>query len=52
MNSQQIAALVALWQIGGIAERNFDEMNAEIDEEQMAKNAQYAAVQDAGEEQS
>lgn len=68
MNSQQIAALVSLWQNGGIAkrdlfdnlkdgeilsaERDFDEMNAEIDEEQMAKSAQYAAVQDAGEEQS
>lgn len=54
MNTAQITALVSLWQNGGIAkrdlfdnlkdgeiisaDRNFDEMNAEIDEEQMAKN--------------
>lgn len=55
MNSSQITALVALWQSGGIAksdlfnnlkegeilsaDRKLDEMNAEIDEEQMAKMA-------------
>lgn len=53
MNSQQITALVSLWQNGGIAKRDlfdnlkegeilsanrdFDEMNSEIDEEQQAK---------------
>lgn len=53
MNSSQITALVALWQSGGIAksdlfdnlkegeilsaDRKFDEMNAEIDEEQQAR---------------
>nr|DAE33848.1 MAG TPA: portal [Caudoviricetes sp.] len=53
MSPAELTALVALWQSGGIAkrdlfdnlkngeilsaDRNFDEMNAEIDEEQMAK---------------
>lgn len=55
MSAQQLTALVALWQSGGIAkrdlfdnlkdgeilsaERDFNEMNAEIEEEQMSKNA-------------
>ena len=68
MSAQQITALVALWQSGGIAkrdlfdnlkdgeilsaERDFNEMNAEIDEEQMAKNVQYASLQNADEEQA
>lgn len=67
MNSQQITALVSLWQQGGIAkrdlfnnlkdgeilsaDRDFDEMNSEIEEEQMAKNAQYAAMQNVISEQ-
>lgn len=54
MNPSELTALVALWQSGGIAkrdlfrnlkdgeilqsDRDFDEMNAEIDEEQQAKS--------------
>ena len=57
MNSAQLTALVALWQSGGIAKRDlfnnlkegeivranrdFDEMNSEIDEEQKAKNNSF-----------
>lgn len=68
MSAQQITALVALWQSGGIAkrdlfdnlkdgeilsaERDFNEMNAEIDEEQKAKNAQYDVIPDSIAEQS
>lgn len=56
MSPAELTALVSLWQTGGIAksdlfhnlkegeilanDRNFDEMNAEIDEEQMIKVAQ------------
>lgn len=61
MNAQQITALVALWQSGGIAksdlfdnlkegeilsaDRKLDEMNAEIDEEQSAKMAMNPQMQ-------
>lgn len=67
MNAQEISALVSLWQQGGIskrdlfknlkdgeilsAERDFDEMNAEIDEEQMVKNMQSAGMQNLMSEQ-
>ena len=72
MNAQEITALVALWQNGGIAkrdlfdnlkegeilsaDRDYDEMNAEIDEEQQAKmnNAMQMQAQmqpNQGEEQ-
>lgn len=55
MSPSELTALVSLWQSGGIvkrdlfrnlkdgeiiaSERDFDEMNAEIDEEQIAKSA-------------
>ena len=62
MNPSELTALVSLWQSGGIAkrdlfrnlkdgeiiasERDFDEMNAEIDEEQMSKSMPKTSVDD------
>lgn len=62
MSPQELTALVALWQSGGIArsdmqkklkegeildaDRNLDEMNAEIEEEQKAKNPVPPPVED------
>lgn len=61
MSPAELTSLVALWQNGGIAksdmqkklkegeildaDRNLDEMNAEIEEEQIAKTAQVMALQ-------
>ena len=63
MSAQELTTLVALWQSGGMAksdlfrnlkegeildaDRNLDEMNAEIDEEQQARMATAMAMQNS-----
>ena len=65
MSATELTALVALWQSGGIAksdlfrnlkegeildaDRQLDEMNAEIDEEQQARMAQTVAMNNLAE---